>query len=282
MERIENISEMQSRAGMIRKSGLRIGFVPTMGYLHQGHLSLIYAAKKVSDVVVVSIFVNPAQFGPNEDYNTYPRDISRDEKLAEEAGADIIFHPSACDMYPGKHLTWVYVEKLTEILCGAKRKGHFRGVTTVVSKLFHIVKPHTAVFGQKDAQQAAVIKKMVDDLNMDVTIHIAPTVREADGLAMSSRNVFLTPENRKNASILSTVLFRLKASVLSGEDINTLLEKAKKSISQLPDTEVEYIELRSYPDLEPMARFDRDCLIALAVRFGGVRLIDNVFIEKTS
>ncbi|MDZ7797520.1 MAG: pantoate--beta-alanine ligase [Candidatus Marinimicrobia bacterium] len=193
MERIENIRDMQSRADRIRKSGLRIGFVPTMGYLHKGHLSLIDEAKKVSDIVVVSIFVNPAPIRSQRGLRNLSRNISRDEKLAEEAGADIIFHPSVRDMYPDTHLTWVHVEKLTEILCGAKRKGHFRGVTTVVSKLFHIVKPHTAVFGQKDAQQAAVIKKMVDDLNMDVTIHIAPTIREPDGLAMSSRNVLLTP-----------------------------------------------------------------------------------------
>ena len=282
MERISTVSAMQARAKALRLNGRRIGLIPTMGYLHEGHLSLIDEAKKYSDITVLSIFVNPAQFAPNEDYNNYPGDIERDVSLAEKRGVDIVFYPSVEEMYPDKQLTWINVETITEVLCGANREGHFRGVSTVVTKLFNIVKPHVAVFGQKDAQQAAVIQKMVDDLNMDVMIHIAPIVREPDGLAMSSRNIRLTPEDRKNAVILSQVLFRAKEGILKGESIHSVLAAAIKDIQAVAHAELEYIEARSYPDLEPMTDFNNDLLIALATHFGNVRLIDNILIEKSS
>jgi len=282
MKRIEKIAEMQRWSDMFRQSGRRIGFVPTMGYLHQGHLSLIDEARRYCDVVVVSVFVNPAQFAPGEDYDIYPRDIDRDQKRAAARGADILFHPSAEEMYPGEHLTWVNVEKITGIMCGASRREHFRGVTTVVMKLFNIVKPHIAVFGQKDAQQAAVVKKMVRDLNMDVEIRVAPVIRESDGLAMSSRNVRLKEGDRKNAAELSRILFGLKEALLKGRKPAELLEEAKNEIRAIPGADLEYLEMRTYPELEETDSLEGACVIALAVHFGDVRLIDNVLIEKTS
>jgi len=281
MERIEDIGQMQQKADAYRCSGKRIGFVPTMGYLHEGHLSLMDEAKKDCDILVVSIFVNPAQFGPNEDYTTYPRDLFRDEALAESRGADIIFYPSAEAMYPDEQLAWVSVEKITDVLCGAQRPGHFRGVATVVTKLFNIVKPHLAVFGQKDAQQVAVIMKMTEDLNMDVRIRIAPVMREADGLAMSSRNVGLTPEDRKQALILSQVLFSIRDGIREGKEIDALLKMSRERIASVPNARLEYLEARTFPGLEPLHTFSRDCLIAVAAHFGKVRLIDNVLLKKT-
>jgi len=282
MERISNISEIRKRVQDLRQEGKTIGFVPTMGYLHEGHLSLVDEAKKYCDIVIMSIFVNPTQFGPNEDFDSYPRNIERDEALALSCGTDIIFYPSVKEMYPEGNLSWVYVEKITDVLCGAKREGHFRGVTTVVTKLFNIVKPDIAVFGQKDAQQAAVICKMVEDLNMDIKIKIAPIVREADGLAMSSRNVRLSPDDRKNAVILSKSLFAIKEGIGKGQELPELLEKAKESIRGINGARLDYLEARSYPDLEPVNTCDKACLIALAVYFGDVRLIDNILIEKLS
>ena len=279
MERIKTISEIRNRIADLRRSGNRIGFVPTMGYLHEGHLSLVDEAKKHSDVIVMSIFVNPTQFGPNEDLESYPRDIVRDEKLAEGRGVDIVFYPGVEEMYPENLLTWVNVEHITNVLCGASREGHFKGVTTVVTKLFNIVKPDLAVFGQKDAQQAAVITKMVEDLNMDIEIIVAPIVREADGLAMSSRNVRLTNEQRKNALVLSRSLFEIEREVKTGKKLSGLLEKAKTEISSTSGAELEYLEARSYPDLELVDEIKGKSVIALAVRFGGVRLIDNIIVN---
>ena len=279
MERIKTISEIRNRIADLRRSGNRIGFVPTMGYLHEGHLSLVDEAKKHSDVIVMSIFVNPTQFGPNEDLESYPRDIVRDEKLAKSRGVDIVFYPGVEEMYPGNLLTWVNVEHITNVLCGASREGHFKGVTTVVTKLFNIVKPDLAVFGQKDAQQAAVITKMVEDLNMDIKIIVAPIVREADGLAMSSRNVRLTNEQRKNALVLSRSLFEIEREVKTGKKLSGLLEKAKTEISSTSGAELEYLEARSYPDLELVDEIKGRTVIALAVRFGGVRLIDNIIVN---
>ncbi len=280
MKRIESVREMQDLAGRLRREGRRIAFVPTMGYLHEGHLSLIDEARKAGDVVVVSVFVNPTQFGPGEDFDVYPRDISGDETKAAGRGADILFHPSAREMYPGEPLTRVHVEKITEVLCGARRRGHFSGVATVVTKLFNIVRPHAAVFGQKDAQQAAVIMTMVRDLNMDVEIRIVPTVREKDGLAMSSRNVRLSPEQRKHAVMLSKVLFGLRDTIRPDTAVEPLLKEAEATLSGLPGAELEYLEMRSFPGLEPVERFDRDAVIALAVRFGEVRLIDNILLKN--
>lgn len=282
MERITDISLMRAKSDALRQEGKTIGFVPTMGFLHEGHLSLVDEAKKHTDVVVMSIFVNPTQFGPNEDFETYPRNIEQDETLAESRGVDIVFIPEVNEMYPSKNLTWVTVEKITDVLCGATREGHFRGVTTVVTKLFNIVKPHVAVFGQKDAQQAAVITKMVENLNMDLDIVVAPIVRETDGLAMSSRNVRLKPEDRKNAAVISKSLFAIESGLQGGGDLDELLKKAEKVINETPGAKLEYLEARSYPDLEPIVSCQDGCLIAVAVHFSDVRLIDNILIKKTS
>ena len=280
MERITTIKDIRARIKELKLSGRTIGFVPTMGYLHEGHLSLVDEAKKHSDIIVMSIFVNPTQFGPNEDLDSYPRDIERDEFLAKSRGVDIVFYPDTKEMYPGITLTWVNVEKITKVLCGASREGHFKGVTTVVTKLFNIVKPDIAVFGQKDAQQAAVITKMVEDLNADIKIIVAPIVREADGLAMSSRNVRLTEEQRKNALVLSRSLFEIEDGLKTGEELKSLLVKAIKNISSTPGAELEYLEARTYPDLELTDVIKGKTVIAVAVRFGDVRLIDNILLDK--
>ncbi|RKY56975.1 MAG: pantoate--beta-alanine ligase, partial [Candidatus Neomarinimicrobiota bacterium] len=257
MERITGISLMQAKADALRQEGKTIGFVPTMGFLHEGHLSLVDEAKKYADIIVMSIFVNPTQFGPNEDFERYPRNIEQDEALAESRGVDIVFIPEVNEMYPSKNLTWVIVEKITDVLCGSTREGHFRGVATVVAKLFNIVKPHVAVFGQKDAQQASVITKMVENLNMDIDIKVAPIVREADGLAMSSRNVYLSPEDRKNAVILSKSLFAIKDGIDKGEKLSGLLEKARRSIQSVSGARLDYLEARSYPNLETVNTCDK-------------------------
>lgn len=280
MERISNISEMQKRATEFRLNFKKIGFVPTMGYLHEGHLSLVDAVKNSCDIVVMSIFVNPTQFGPNEDLDSYPRDIEADEALAKERGVDIIFYPQADDMFPAGSLTWVNVEKITEVLCGASREGHFRGVTTVVTKLINIVKPHVMVLGQKDAQQAAVLIKMLEDLNMDIEVIVAPIVREADGLAMSSRNTRLTPENREKALVLSRSLWDLREELGKGIDLMSALSNARKKIELTENVELEYLEARTYPSLELTNTLSYRTLIAVAVKFADVRLIDNLLISS--
>lgn len=281
MEKIYDIKAMQQRAEALRLAGKRIGFVPTMGYLHEGHLSLLDEAKKGCDITVLSIFVNPTQFGPNEDFNRYPRDLQRDMALAETRGTDIVFIPKAEDMYPGEPLAAVEVSRITEVLCGASRKGHFRGVTTVVSKLFNIVKPHVAVFGQKDAQQAAVIMKMVQDLNIDIEIRMAPIVREADGLAMSSRNVRLRPEDRRNAAALSRALFTIRDQLQKGKPLLETLEAGRRAIRGTPGARLEYLEARGFPDMKARdeLKTGQDILIAIAVHFSDVRLIDNVIVS---
>jgi pantoate--beta-alanine ligase len=217
MKIITKITDMQEQADRLRRQGKKIGLVPTMGYLHEGHLSLVREAQKHSDLVVMSIFVNPTQFGPNEDLEDYPRDFDWDAELARTAGCDIIFYPDVSEIYPGNYLTSVIVEKITKVLCGVSRPTHFRGVTTIVAKLFNIVKPHIAVFGQKDAQQAIVIKKMVVDLNYDIEIIVAPIIREADGLAMSSRNTYLTLGQRKQAAVLYQSLMAAGKMIEAGE-----------------------------------------------------------------
>jgi len=271
---------MQKEADRLRQQRKKIGLVPTMGYLHQGHLSLVSEAKKHSDVVVMSIFVNPAQFGPNEDFEDYPRDFERDAELAKTAGCDIIFYPDVSEIYPGNYLTSVVVEKITKVLCGASRPTHFRGVTTIVAKLFNIIKPHLAVFGQKDAQQAIVIKKMVTDLNYDIQIIVAPIIREADGLAMSSRNTYLTPGQRKQAAVLYQSLLAAKRKIETGErDASTIKTSMREMIEQQPDAVIDYIEIVSTTDLEPLAELHDEVLIALAVKIGKPRLIDNMIIS---
>jgi len=272
---------MQSLSSQIHLQGKRIGLVPTMGFLHEGHLSLIREIKRHCDVTVMSIFVNPTQFSPSEDFADYPRDFVRDKKLAEAEGCDIIFYPDAKDIYPGNYLTYVTVEKISYILCGVSRPIHFRGVATIVAKLFNIVKPQIAIFGQKDAQQAIIIKKMVNDLNFDVEILVAPIVREKDGLAKSSRNTYLSPEMRRQASVLFQSLKAAEQKILSGEtDAAAIKALIKNKIAEKPAAVIDYIEIVNPETLEHQAEIQGSVLIALAVRFGKTRLIDNIVVDK--
>lgn len=280
MRVIEKISDIKAVIRSQKKSGRTIGLVPTMGYLHEGHVSLAKASKAENDFTVMSIFVNPAQFGVNEDFNKYPRDIDRDLQIAENAGVDIIFAPSVEEVYPNGYKTYVNVEDITGILCGKTRIGHFKGVTTIVNKLFNIIEPDKAYFGQKDAQQAIVIKKMVKDLNMNLEIVTCPIIREKDGLAMSSRNVYLSPEERKGALVLSESLFKAEAMIKDGErKKDKIIELIKNKISAEKLASIEYIEVLKADNLEDIQEIDCKVLIALAVRFGATRLIDNVIVE---
>jgi pantoate--beta-alanine ligase len=277
---IRSVRQMQRTAEQLRSKG-RIGFVPTMGALHDGHLELIRRAKRLADFVVVSIFVNPIQFGPNEDFRSYPRDSARDRRLLEELGVDVIFYPEVRDMYPSGFTTYVEVEGLTRELCGRSRPGHFRGVTTVVAKLFNIVKPHIAVFGQKDAQQVLVIKRMVRDLNFDLKVVVVPTVREPDGLAMSSRNVYLTPAQRRQAPVLYQSLQLAARLIRSGvTDARRVRQAMRRLVSSQPDARIDYIQIVDTKKLEPVQKIQGEVLIALAVYFGRARLIDNIIIRS--
>ncbi|RLB11752.1 MAG: pantoate--beta-alanine ligase [Deltaproteobacteria bacterium] len=281
MEIIDNVNLMQQKANELRLHGNKIALVPTMGYFHEGHLELMRIAKKYSDVLVVSIFVNPIQFGPSEDYNRYPRDIKGDEKKAKEVGVDILFIPSVEEMYPEGFQTKVCVERLTQHLCGKFRPGHFDGVTTVVAKLFHIIKPHIAVFGQKDYQQLMVIKRMVKDLNMDIEIIGAPTFRETDGLAMSSRNTYLSKEQRESALCLKKSIDMAKSMVHKGICTTSEIKKAiEELIRSHPFTRIEYISICDPDTLEEIEEIKERALLAMAVYVGKARLIDNAIIEK--
>jgi pantoate--beta-alanine ligase len=289
MHVIQTIEELRRAIRISReeRTGTRVGFVPTMGYLHEGHASLIKTAREQSDVVVLSIFVNPLQFGPNEDFDKYPRDEERDLKVAEQAGADIVFFPQVAEMYPSQTKTKVTVSGVTERLCGASRPGHFDGVATVVTKLFNIVQPDAAFFGMKDAQQVAVIEQMVTDLNQPVRIIPCPTLREADGLAMSSRNVYLNEEERKQAVVLSSTLRMAEARLKeNGEAITPeeLIQYVRDHITAAPLADIDYAEVLAYPSLEPLSSFkeSKRIIIALAVRFGKTRLIDNAIITLPS
>jgi len=263
-----------------REAGQTVGLVPTMGFFHQGHVSLMRAAREENDFVVVSLFVNPIQFGPREDFREYPRDLDRDVEIAAQAGVDCIFHPRVEDMYPQPYLTYVEVEGVTEGLCGARRPGHFRGVATVVAKLFHIVPAHRAYFGLKDAQQVRVIQKMVEDLNFDIRIVVCPTVREEDGLAMSSRNVYLRPEERKAATVLYRSLRRAEEMVREGRrEAGEVLAAVREMLDSEPLVEPEYVEAVDWEGLRPVERLEGKVLIALAARVGRARLIDNVLLE---
>ncbi|ADL53439.1 pantoate--beta-alanine ligase [Clostridium cellulovorans] len=276
MKVIKTIEEARREIGIWRKQGLTVGLVPTMGYLHNGHKSLIEKAKAENDKVVVSVFVNPIQFGPTEDLDKYPRDIERDSVIAEEAGASFIFNPEPAEMYKSTFSTYVDCEGITEGLCGSKRPGHFQGVCTVVSKLFNIIKPNRAYFGEKDAQQLAVIKRMVRDLNFDVEIVPCPIVREEDGLAMSSRNVYLSQEERRAALILSKSLTRSKELLKNGEkETKKILEEIIKVIETESLSKIDYVEIVDSEDLAPVSTVEKPVLIALAVFIGKVRLIDN-------
>jgi len=280
MERVKTIAEVRKQVLAWRKEGKRIGFVPTMGYLHDGHLTLMKRAKAEQDVVVASIFVNPLQFGQGEDYAVYPRDLERDSALTATAGVDLLFAPEVEEMYPDGYqnmLTFVEVQQLTAPLCGRTRPTHFRGVTTVVSKLLHIVEPDAAYFGQKDAQQVLVIRKMVRDLNMRSKIKIVPIVREADGLAMSSRNVFLSPEERQAALSLSRSLQQAEKLLADGErDAGLIRQRISEIITAEPLAEVDYISVSDGNTLEELDSIKGPVLIALAVKFGRTRLIDNL------
>ncbi|HJS18661.1 MAG TPA: pantoate--beta-alanine ligase [Anaerolineales bacterium] len=257
-----------------------VGLVPTMGYLHVGHLSLIRRARKECDHVAVSIFVNPTQFGPKEDLAKYPRDVERDLKLIEPLGIDLVWMPTAEIMYPPGYQTWVEVEAMTRPLEGAMRPGHFRGVTTVVAKLFNAVQPHRAYFGQKDAQQAAVIRQMVRDLNFPVEIVVCPIVREADGLAMSSRNVYLDPDQRKAATVLHRSLSAAKEEYENGErDAEKLRGTMKDVLAGEPLAEVQYVSCADYDTLEELDAIKGKALLSLAVYFGKTRLIDNFVLQ---
>jgi len=273
------IAEIRQFVRRTRAEGRSVGFVPTMGYLHEGHLELMRRAKERCDTVITSIFINPAQFGPGEDFARYPRDLERDARMAEGAGVDAIFNPSVEEMYPRGYCTYVDVERITGKLCGLSRPGHFRGVATVVTKLFNIVKPDLALFGQKDAQQALVIKRMAADLNMKLEVVTAPTVREADGLAMSSRNVYLTPEQRRAATVLFRSLSRARDAFRTGErDAAKICQLVVDLIKAEPLVEIDYVEIYSHPELDPVERIEGPVLLAIAVKIGKTRLIDNIIL----
>ncbi|MCR8634503.1 pantoate--beta-alanine ligase [Paenibacillus radicis (ex Xue et al. 2023)] len=286
MQTIHTIHELRSavKQAKIDQPGIRIGFVPTMGFLHKGHASLLEAARTQCDLVILSIFVNPLQFGPNEDFERYPRNEEGDLAVAKAAGTDIVFLPSVEEMYPQQTRTIVSVSQVTERLCGASRPGHFDGVATIVSKLFNIVQPDAAYFGLKDAQQIAVITQMVNDLNMPVEIIPCPILRESDGLAMSSRNVYLQPDERKQALVLSASLQMAEGLIREQHtniDLTMLNEKITRSIQQAPLAVIDYVEILAYPSLETISSLKNveQIIIALAVKFGKTRLIDNIIIR---
>jgi pantoate--beta-alanine ligase len=277
MQIIKTISEMKQYRHSI--SGT-LGFVPTMGYLHIGHLSHILRSKKENSVTGASIFVNPTQFGPNEDFERYPRDYPRDFAMLEKAGCDFVFLPEPKEMYPQGYNTWVEVQAVTAVLEGAIRPGHFKGVATVVTKLFNIVEPTRAYFGQKDAQQCVVIKKMTQDLNMNLEIIIGPTVREPDGLAMSSRNVYLNPEERVQAPVLNQSLQLALKMWNSGErDSTKIRQEMEKLIRQKPLGKIEYISIANALTMQELEKAEKPLVISMAVRFGKTRLIDNLLLE---
>jgi pantoate--beta-alanine ligase len=279
MQTISSAAEMTAFSKAAQRAGKRVGFVPTMGALHEGHLSLVRAAHAHSDVVVVSIFVNPTQFGPNEDFAKYPRSFEKDRVMLEHEGAGCVFSPSVEEMYPPGATTWVTVEGLSEKLDGRSRPGHFRGVTTVVSKLFNIVQPEAAFFGQKDAAQVAIVRKMVLDLNFDVKIIVCPIVRESDGLAMSSRNAYLTPEQRKQATVLHRALECVRARISEGEsNVQNLIGVGKQTIAQEPGVRLDYVEIVNPDTLDPLTDISGAALIAVAAYLGTTRLIDNLLV----
>lgn len=277
---IESVSEMREFVKQVKLQNKRVGFVPTMGALHEGHLTLMREAQSVSDIVVASIFVNPTQFGPNEDYDAYPRTWQEDITACQRAGVDVVFRPRVADMYPDGWGTWISVEQVTEKLCGQTRPGHFRGVATVVTKLFNIVQPDKAFFGQKDAQQVVVLMKMVRDLNMNVEIVMVPIVRDEDGLAKSSRNTYLTADQRTAALILSRSLAFAQQLVRQGQsDVDFIRNEVQGKIGAEPLANVEYVQIYSFPELQEVRTVSGKLLLAVAVKFGATRLIDNIILE---
>ncbi|HNZ36606.1 MAG TPA: pantoate--beta-alanine ligase [Candidatus Marinimicrobia bacterium] len=281
MQILTKIEDIRQELLVIRTSAKKIALVPTMGYLHEGHLSLVDVAKANADVVVMSIFVNPTQFAPNEDLVRYPRDIERDERLARERGVDYIFHPEVAEMYPDPYFTYVVTEQLAKVLCGISRPTHFRGVTTVVAKLFNIIQPDVAVFGQKDAQQAVIIRQMVRDLNFTIKIIVAPIVREPDGLAMSSRNFYLTPEERQQAPIIFKALQAARENVKNGlTDANHVRDQITKMIQTSPLARIDYVEIIDDQTLTPVETVKPGTFAAVAVYYGKTRLIDNIYLKE--
>jgi pantoate--beta-alanine ligase len=279
MRIVSSAEQMTALSREIRRSGKRLGFVPTMGALHAGHISLVRAARSQCDVVVASIFVNPTQFGPNEDFSKYPRTFDKDSALLESEKTDLIFAPNTEDMYPKDSSSWVTVEGISDKLDGRSRPGHFRGVTTVVSKLFNIVQPDLAFFGQKDAAQVAVIRKMVRDLNFDVRVIVAPIVRDPDGLALSSRNVYLNPEQRKQATVLYRSLTRVQALADEGEDdAAKLIAIGKAVIAEEPAVRLDYFEIVNWETLDTISSMSKGALVAVAAFVGQTRLIDNLIV----
>jgi pantoate--beta-alanine ligase len=281
MQTISSAAEMAAVSKEARRSGKRLGLVPTMGALHEGHLSLVRAAHSQCDVVAVSIFVNPTQFGPEEDFSKYPRTFEKDAALLQAEKVDFIFNPSVAEMYPSGSSTWVTVAGLSEKLDGRSRPGHFRGVTTVVSKLFNIVQPDLAFFGQKDAAQAAIIRKMGHDLNLDVRIMVCPIVREKDGLAMSSRNGYLTPEQRKQATVLYRSLMRVQTLADQGQsDAAKLIAAGKQVMAEEHEIRLDYFAIVNWETLDPVEDISNGALVAVAAYVGGTRLIDNVVLHS--
>jgi pantoate--beta-alanine ligase len=280
MHTITSAAEMTALSREARRQGKRVGFVPTMGALHQGHLSLVRTARAQSDVAVASVFVNPKQFGPNEDFAKYPRCLESDSAMLAAEKTDYLFHPSVEEMYPGGAASWLTVEGISDKLDGRSRPGHFRGVTTVVAKLFNIVQPDLAFFGQKDAAQAAIIRKMVRDLNFDVEVVVCPIVRELDGLAMSSRNVYLSDKERKQATILNRALMRVQLLADQGESDSARLAAAGKQImSEEPSVRLDYFEIVNPDTLDPAPDTCGGALVAIAAYVGSTRLIDNIVLH---
>jgi len=283
MKIITSVSEMQQWSAAVRAAGETISFVPTMGFLHRGHLSLLKEGRRRGNKLVLSIFVNPTQFGQGEDFEDYPRDLEQDSKLAQQVGVDVIFAPEAKQMYPAGYATYVDVEGITATLCGASRPGHFRGVCTVVTKLFNIVQPHNAIFGNKDFQQLAVIRRMTLDLNLPVEIIGMPIFREADGLAMSSRNVYLSADQRRQALVLSQSIQRAREMAAAGETkCAVIIEHLKAAIEHHPDTRIDYVQICHQLSLEDQTEVDADSVLLLAVFVGKTRLIDNGFLLASS
>lgn len=280
MRIITKAKDMREAVREEKSCGKSIGFVPTMGFLHEGHLSLVRESVRKTDVTVVSIYVNPAQFGPQEDFKDYPRDINRDTEILKTEGVDCIFSPDNEEIYPEGYKTYVEVHDLQDKLCGRSRPGHFRGVCTVVLKFFHIIEPDFAYFGQKDAQQAIILKRMVQDLDFGVKIEVLPIVREEDGLALSSRNTYLDQEERKAAQVLFQSLEEARKMVMNGEqDSARIISRMKERISQEPRAKIDYVEIVDMETLNPATKIGNEALAALAVFIGKVRLIDNTILK---
>ncbi|WP_018933735.1 pantoate--beta-alanine ligase [Gracilibacillus lacisalsi] len=281
MEIVRTVNELIAITARLKQDNKTIGFVPTMGYLHEGHTTLMDESKKYADVLIASIFVNPLQFGPNEDFARYPRDEERDQKIAEQHNVDILFLPTVDEMYPQEATIKLHVQKRTDVLCGKSRSGHFDGVATVLTKLFHLTKADFTFFGLKDAQQVAVVKGLIDDFNFPTKLIAVPTVRESDGLAKSSRNVYLSEEERKEAAHLYKALRTGQQLIIDGEKNPVMIiEEVKKYLDRETNGEIEYVDLLTFPSLKPISSIDQQVIIAVAVQFTKARLIDNLIISE--